>query len=58
MFNSLLNKSTSDIENGNKVALDIRLKIIGDCNNETNFSHKLIFTKSVNKSLLTYKSLW
>ena len=44
--NSQLNKSKSGIKNGTKVTLKHSSNVIGDSNNENNFSHKLLLTNT------------
>ena len=43
--NSQFNKLTSGIKNGTEVALKLSSNVVGDSNNENNFSHKLLLTK-------------
>ena len=42
LSNSQLSKLKSGIENGTQVTLNLSSNMIGDFNNETNFSHKLL----------------
>ena len=44
LFNSQLNKLKSGIKSGTEIILNILLKLIGNYNDETNFSHKLLLT--------------
>ena len=46
MSNSQLNKSKSGIKNGTEVTLKILSNVVGDCNEENNFRHKLLLTKT------------
>ena len=40
VFNSRLNKLKSGIKNGTEVTLKVSWNIVGDSNNENNFTHK------------------
>ena len=44
MSNSQLNKLKSGIKNGTEVTLNLSSNLIGNSNDETNFSHKLLLT--------------
>ena len=44
LSNSQLNKLKSGIKSGTEIILNISLKLIGNYNDETNFSHKLLLT--------------
>ena len=44
LSNSQLNKLTSGIKNGTQVTLDLSLNLIGNSNDETNFSHETLLT--------------
>ena len=44
LSNSQLNKLKSGIKSGTEIILNILLKLIGNYNDETNFSHKLLLT--------------
>ena len=44
--NSKLNKLRSGIKNSTEVTLKISSNIVGDSNNEYNFSHKLLLTNT------------
>ena len=44
MSNSQLNKLKSGIKNGTDVTLKISSNVVGDSNDENNFSHKLLLT--------------
>ena len=46
MSNSQLNKWKSGIKNGTEVTLNLSSNLIGNSNNETNFSHKLLLTET------------
>ena len=46
MSNSQLNKLKSGIENGTKVTLNFSSNLIGNSNDETNFSYKLLLTNA------------
>ena len=45
LSNSQFNKLKSGIENGTEVALKLSSHVVGNSNNENNFSHKLLLTK-------------
>ena len=44
LSNSQLNKLKSGIKSGTEIILNILLKLIGNYNDVTNFSHKLLLT--------------
>ena len=44
MSNSQLNKLKSAIKNGTEITLNLSSNLIGNCNDETNFPHKLLLT--------------
>ena len=44
LCNSQLNKLKSVIKNGTEVTLNLSWNLIGNCNDETNFPHKLLLT--------------
>ena len=44
LSNSQLNKLTSATKNGTEKTLNISSNLIGSCNDETNFPHKLLLT--------------
>ena len=44
LSNSQLNKLKSGIKSSTEIILNILLKLIGNYNDETNFSHKLLLT--------------
>ena len=44
LSNSELNKLKSGIKNGTELTLNISSNLIGNSNDETNFSHKLLLT--------------
>ena len=44
LSNSQLHKLKSGIKSGTEIILNILLKLIGNYNDETNFSHKLLLT--------------
>ena len=44
LSNSQLNKLEFAIKNGTEVTLDLSSNLIGNCNDETNFPHKLLLT--------------
>ena len=44
LSNSQLNRLKSGIKNGTEETLNLSLNVIGDFNDETNFSHKLLLT--------------
>ena len=44
LSNSQLSKLKSGIKSGTEIILNILLKLIGNYNDETNFSHKLLLT--------------
>ena len=46
MSNLRLNELNSATKNGTKVTLNISLNLIGNSNDETNFLHKLLLTKT------------
>ena len=41
-----LNKLRSEIKNGTEVTLNLSSKVIGNCNDETNFPHNLLLTNT------------
>ena len=45
-FNSHLNKLKVGIKNGTEVTLKLSSNVVGDSNDENNFSHKLLFTNT------------
>ena len=52
LSNSELNKLKSGIKNGTELTLNISSNLIGNSNDETNFSHKLLLTDTqVSKTL-------
>ena len=52
LSNSGLNKLKSGIKNGTELTLNISSNLIGNSNDETNFSHKLLLTDTpVSKTL-------
>ena len=51
LSNSQLNKLKLRIKNGTEVALKLSSKIVGDSNDESNFSRKLLLTNSQISSL-------
>ena len=46
LSNSQLNKLKSGIKNGTEVTLKISSNVVGDSNDENNFSHKLLLTNT------------
>ena len=46
LSNSQLNKLKSEIKNGTEVTLNLSSNLIGSSNDETNFPHKLLLTKT------------
>ena len=44
LSNSQLNKLKYGIKNGTEVTLNLSSKLIGNCNDETNFPHKILLT--------------
>ena len=44
--NLRLNKLKSGIKNGTEVTLKISSNVVGDCDNENNFLHKLLLTNT------------
>ena len=44
LSNSQLNKLKSGVKNGTEVTLNVSSKLIGNCNDETNFPHKILLT--------------
>ena len=52
LSNSQLNKLKSAIKNGTDVVLRLSSNMVGNSNNETNFSHKLLFT---NRQILSLR---
>ena len=46
MLNSQLNKLKSGIKNGTDVALKISLNVLGDSNDDNNFSHKVLLSNT------------
>ena len=46
MLNSQLNKVKPGIKNGTEVTLNLSSNLIGNCNDDTNFSHKLLLTNT------------
>ena len=46
LSNSQLNKLKLRIKNGTKVNLKVSSNVIGDSNDENNFSHKLLLTNT------------
>ena len=44
LSNLELNKLKSGIKNGTEVTLNLSSNVAGNCNDETNFSHKLLLT--------------
>ena len=44
LSNSQLNKLEFAIKNGTEVTLDLSSNLIGNCNDETNFPHKVLLT--------------
>ena len=46
LFNSQLNKLKSRIKNGTEVTLKLSSNVVGDSNDENNFPHKLLLTKT------------
>ena len=46
LSNSQLDKLKSGIKNGTEVTLKISSNIVGDSNDENNFSHKLLLTNT------------
>ena len=44
LCNSQLTKLKSEIKNGNQITLNISSNAVGQSNDETNFSHKLLLT--------------
>ena len=42
LSNSELNKLKPGIQNGTEVILKILFNVVGDCNDENNFLHKLL----------------
>ena len=51
LSNLQLNKSNSGIKNNTKVTLKISSNVVGDSNDENNFPHKLLLTKTQNSKL-------
>ena len=46
LSNSELNKLKSGIKNGTDITLKITPNVVGDSNDENNFSHKLLLTNT------------
>ena len=46
LSNSQLNKLKSGIKNGTEVTLKLSSNVVGDSNDENNFSHKLLLTNT------------
>ena len=46
LSNSQLNKIKSLIKSGTQVTLKFSSNVVGDCNDETNLSHKLLLTNT------------
>ena len=46
LSNSQLDKLKSAIKNESEIVLRLSSKIIGNCHDETNFSHKLLLTNT------------
>ena len=46
LFNSQLNELKSRIKNGTEVTLKLSSNVVGDSNDENNFPHKLLLTKT------------
>ena len=44
LFNSHINQVKSSIKNGIELTLNLSSNLIGTCNDETNFQHKLLWT--------------
>ena len=51
MSNSELNKLKPGIQNGTEVILKILSNVAGDCNDENNFLHKLLWTNKTSFKL-------
>ena len=51
LSNLQLNKLNSGIKNNTKVTLKISSNVVGDSNDENNFPHKLLLTKTQNSKL-------
>ena len=51
MSNSRRNKSKLGIKNGTGVTLNLSPNVIENCNNETNFPHKLLLINTQNLRL-------
>ena len=47
LFNWQLNKFKSGIKNGTEVTLNLSLNVIGNSNDETNFSYKSLSTNTL-----------
>ena len=45
-YNNQLNRIKSGIKNGTEVTLKISLNVVGESNDENNFSHKLLLTNT------------
>ena len=52
LSNSQLNKLTSGIKNGAQVTLNLSSNVVGDCNYEINFPHKLLLLTDTQVSRL------
>ena len=53
LFNSQLYKLRSETKNYTSATLDLSSNMIGDSNDDTNFSHKLLFTDTQVSRLYT-----
>ena len=49
LSNSQINKLKSAIKNGTELTLNFSSNLIGSCNDETNFPHKLLIDTQVSK---------
>ena len=66
LSNSELNKLKSGIKNGTELTLNLSSNLIGNSNDETNFSHKLLLTdtqvsktrKILCKSFISYYNIF
>ena len=52
LSNLQLSKLKSEIKNGTRVTLKLLLNVLCDCNDESNFSHKLLLTNTQNSRIL------
>ena len=50
LSNLKLNKLKWEIKNGTKVTLKISSNVVGDCNDENSFPHKLLLTNTIVKA--------